>query len=99
MFLRNWCLENRKPSSGMPVFCLDCPVSTGKFSKLASKNILSKDFLKLESFFQQIFSSINTKKHDLTVSHLTVNLQMMSDSRRSSLVISTHLPIDQAGGR
>ncbi len=29
---------------------------------------------------------------------MTVFLQMMSNSRRSSLVINVHLPIDQAGG-
>jgi hypothetical protein len=34
----------------------------------------------------------------LTVSHMTVTLQMMSNSRRSSPVINAHLPIDQAGG-
>jgi hypothetical protein len=28
---------------------------------------------------------------------MTVTLQMMSNSRRSSLVINVHLPIDQAG--
>jgi hypothetical protein len=30
---------------------------------------------------------------------MTVTLQMMSKSRRSSLVIDAHLPIDQAGGK
>jgi hypothetical protein len=29
---------------------------------------------------------------------MAVTLQMMSNSRRSSLVINAHLPIDQAGG-
>jgi hypothetical protein len=32
------------------------------------------------------------------VSHMTVTLLMMSNSRRSSPVINSHLPIDQAGG-
>ncbi len=34
----------------------------------------------------------------MTVSHMTVGLQMMSNSCRSSPVINAHLPIDQAGG-
>jgi hypothetical protein len=39
------------------------------------------------------------KKHAVAVSHLTVTLQVMSNSRRSAPKIIAHLPIDQAGGR
>jgi hypothetical protein len=30
--------------------------------------------------------------------HMTITLRMMSNSRKSSLVINAHLPIDQLGG-
>ncbi len=45
-----------------------------------------------------VFYVLILKKHVLTVSHLTVTLRMMSNSRRSSPVINAHLPIDQADG-
>jgi hypothetical protein len=53
---------------------------------------------------EHIFSSFQrllcftSKKRVLTVSHLTITLRMMSNSRRFSPVINAHLPIDQAGG-
>jgi hypothetical protein len=45
-----------------------------------------------------IFLCFNSKKHVLTVFHMTVTLRIMSNSRRFCLVINAHLPIDQAGG-
>jgi hypothetical protein len=44
-----------------------------------------------------VFLCFNSKKHVLMVSIMTLTLQMMSNSCRSSPVINTHLPIDQAG--
>ncbi len=44
-----------------------------------------------------VFLCFNSEKHVLEVYHMTVILQMMSNIRRSSLVINVHLPIDQAG--
>jgi hypothetical protein len=48
--------------------------------------------------FSTSFYGLILKKHNLTVSHMAVTLRMMSNSRRSSLVINAHLPIDHAGG-
>jgi hypothetical protein len=48
--------------------------------------------------FSTSFYVLIIKKYVLTVSHMTVTLQMMSNIRRSSPVINAHLPIDQAGG-
>jgi hypothetical protein len=45
-----------------------------------------------------VYLCFNSKKHVLTVSHMTVTQRMMSNSRRSSPLINAHLPIDQAGG-
>ncbi len=60
--------------------------------------------------FWSHFHVLILKKHAVAVSHLTVTLQMMSNScrslckwwvtrRRSALVIFAHIPIDQACGR
>jgi hypothetical protein len=48
--------------------------------------------------FNVFFYVLIIKKHVLTVSHMTVTLQIMSNSRRSSLMINAQLPTDQAGG-
>jgi hypothetical protein len=49
--------------------------------------------------FRRLFHVLIVKKHVLAVSLMGVILQMMSNSRQSSLVINAHLPIDQAGRR
>jgi hypothetical protein len=48
--------------------------------------------------FRRYIQVLIGNKHALAVSHLTVILRMISNSRRSSPVINAHLPIDQAGG-
>jgi hypothetical protein len=48
--------------------------------------------------FRHYVHVIIGNKHALAVSHLTVTLQIISNSRRSSPVINAYLPIDQAGG-
>jgi hypothetical protein len=61
----------------------------------------SEEFGVAGAHFKLFFASFYVlikKKHVLTVSHMTVTLRMMSNSRRSSPVIDAHLPIDQAGG-
>jgi hypothetical protein len=47
--------------------------------------------------FRRYIHVIIENKHALAVSHLTVTLRMISNSRRPSPVINAHLPIDQAG--
>ncbi len=42
---------------------------------------------------------VHSKMHVLAVLRLTVALQMISNSHRSSPLITDHLPIDLAGGR